>query len=466
MADNEIFQGERPQPSADAHDVGLSDSFIREIRELLEHDYTDRIQELCRELAAPDTADLLVKVRPEERHRLAEILEHEIDPETFLYLDEDILNDLFQHMPGPQIAGIVGALDSDDAISLIYDLDEDRRGEIMRSLSRKVRAVVEEGLTFPEYTAGRIMQREFVAIPQFWTVGKTADYLRAAADSLPQKFYDVFIVDPMHKFVGEVGLSQLLRAPRSAKIDTLLDEDHAVIPAAMDQEQVAHLFRRNDLLSAPVVDENGRLIGVITVDDIVDVIDEEAEDDLLKLGGVTDTDIYRTAARTAKSRASWLGVNLVTAFISAGVISMFKGSIEQVVALAILMPIVASMGGNAGTQTLTVAVRALATKELSAANAWRVIGKECVVGIINGLLFACLLGLIVFGWFQDAILGGIIAAALTVNLFVAGLFGAMVPIALDRMGLDPAPAAGVLLTTITDVVGFCSFLGLATWLLL
>lgn len=446
--------------------VGVSDDFIREIRELLDEDYTDRIQELCRDLSPADAAELLGKTESAHRLKLMEILEDQLDPETFSYLDHDILNDFLVNMAPQAIASIVNDLDSDDALNLIDGLDEDRRADIMRHLSRKVRAAVEEGLSFPEESAGRMMQRELVAIPQFWTVGKTVDYLRAAADALPDKFYDIFIVDPMHHFVGAVALSRVLCAQRAIKIDTLVNEEHVSIPVAMDQEDVAHFFRRKDLLSAPVVDENDKLIGVITVDDIVDVIDEEAEEDFLKQAGVSDSDIYRSTLLTARSRSSWLLVNLLTAFIAASVISMFEGSIEKIVALAILMPIVASMGGNAGTQALAVMIRALATKEVSATNAWRVIGKECAVGLINGLLFAVMLGSCVAWWFHNPQLGMVIASALVLNLFSAGLFGALIPVVLDRMGLDPAPAAGVFLTTVTDVVGFLAFLGLATVFLL
>ncbi len=307
---------EQQAPPDDAHQVGLSDDFIAEILELLGHHYTDRIQELCRDLSAPDAAELFVKVGAEQRHQLVEILESVINPETFSYLDHEMLNDLFEHMTGAHIAGLVNELESDDAIRLIDDLDEERRHDIMRHLSRRVRAAVEEGLTFDEDSAGRLMQREFVAIPQFWTVGKIVDYLRAASDALPAKFYDIFIVDPTHRFVGAVTLSRVLCAQRAVKVDTLVGEEHVTIPVTMDRKQVAFQFRRKDLLSAPVVDEDSRLIGVITVDDIVDVIDEMAEEDFLKLGGVSDSDINRSIYLTARSRSSWLVINLFTAFLA------------------------------------------------------------------------------------------------------------------------------------------------------
>lgn len=446
---------------ADEHQVGLADSFIREIGSLLAQNRAVEIRELCQDLPPPDTAELITKIRGDERSHLVEVLETQINPETFSYFDRDTLNSLLENMSGTYIAWIVNELDSDDAINLINDLDEDRRSDIMRSLSRNVRAVVEEGLTFEEKSAGRLMQREFVAVPQFWTVGKTIDYLRAAAGALPDKFYDVFIVDPTHRFVGEVTLSRVLCAPRHTKIDALMQDEHVTIPVDMDQEQVAHLFRRKDLLSAPVVDEDNRMIGVVTVDDIVDVIDEVAEEDILKLGGVSDSDIFRPTLSTARARFWWLAVNLLTTFLNVAVISLFEKTIQELVLLAALMPIVASMGGNAGTQTLTVAVRAIATKELTAANAWRMVGKESIVGLINGMLFAVIMGLIVWGWYGDAKLGGVIGAAMVFNLFAAGFSGAIIPMALNRVGFDPAHSGAVFLTTVTDVVGFFAFLGLA-----
>jgi magnesium transporter len=305
-----------------------------------------------------------------------------------------------------------------------------------------------------------------VAVPQSWTVGKTVDYLRAAADALPKKFYNVFIVDPTHRFVGAVPLSLILCAQRHVKIDQLAADARTAIHVMMDQEQIAHLFRRKDLLSAPVVDEDGRLVGAVTVDDIVDVIDEEAEEDFLKLGGVSDSDIFLPTFSTVRARFGWLAVNLLTAFIATFVISQFEPTIEKIVALAALMPIVASMGGNAGTQTLAVAVRALATKELTSANAWRLTLKEIAVGSINGLLFgAAMVGIILF-WYHDIKLALIMAAAMIFNLVAAGLSGALIPIWLHRWGFDPAHSAAVFLTTVTDVVGFFAFLGLATWFLL
>jgi magnesium transporter len=329
-----------------------------------------------------------------------------------------------------------------------------------------MRAAVEEGLTFEEETAGRIMQREVVAIPQFWTVGKTLDYLRALQSNLPEEFYDIFVVDPMYHVVGEVPLSAILRAARTDKLHELARDTIHTIAADTDQEDVAMRFRRDNLTSAPVVDDDGRLLGVVTVDDVVNVIDREAEEDVLKLAGLSRTDLYRAAFGTARSRFSWLFINLLTAILASAVISMFEASIDQIVALAVLMPIVASMGGNAGTQALTVAVRSLATNELSAVNAWRIIGKETLVGLLNGIAFAAITGVITWAWFADPLLGGVIAGAMIFNLIAAGLAGVGIPVLLNRIGIDPAVASTVFVTTITDVLGFFLFLGLAGIVLL
>lgn len=458
---------ERPLPQeVEETQVGLSDDFIREIRELLDQNYIDRIQELCRDLPAADMAELLTKLDAGDRRKAIEVLEEDLAAEAYSHLDHEVLNDLLQYMSPKSIAAIISDLESDDAIKLIDTLDEDRHASILRYLNRKLRAVVEEGLTYPEDSAGRMMEREFVAIPQFWTVGKTVDYLRTAAKTLPERFYNIFVVDAMHRFVGAANLSNILCAQRSVKVDALLTEDHASIPVGMDREDVAMLFKRKSLLSAPVIDEDGRLVGVITVDDVVDVIDEEAEEDFLQLGGVTDSDIHRPVLATTRSRFFWLLINLFTAIAASAVVGFFEETISQLALLAVLMPIVASMGGNTGTQTLAVTIRALATKDVSAANSLRVIGKECLVGLLNGILFAVIMGFAVFLWFDSAPLGAVISVAMVLNLFVAGFSGAMIPILLERAGFDPAPAAGIFLTTVTDIVGFFVFLGLASRFLL
>ena len=448
------------------HAYSLPDETFREIMLWLDENEHQKILRACSDLHDSDIAELLEKSRHEDRQELIDVLGDTLESSVFSFLENDVRTKILKSMSSYQVARIISELDSDDALDLLEGLEEERYQDILRNLSYRMRVVLEEGLTFPEDSAGRLMQREIVAIPQFWTVGKTVDYLRAAGDTLPHEFYDIFVVDPMHHVVGEVALSKLLQSKRSLKIDTLIKEDVHSIPSNQDQEEVAFLFRRQGIVSAPVVDENNRLIGAITVDDVVNVIDEEAEEDFLKLGGVTNTDIYRAVLSTAKSRFSWLAVNLLTAIAASVVISFFEGTIKEIVALAVLMPIVASMGGNAGTQTLTVAVRALATKDLSSSNALRVVSKELMVGIINGILFAMIMGGLTWWWFDNQMLGGVIAMAMVVNLVVAGLAGVIIPLGLNKAGADPALSSAVFLTTITDILGFFAFLGLAAWLLL
>jgi len=444
---------------------GVEPEFVEEIAQQLRVGRTGAVRAELEDFHAADVADLIEQIDPDVRADLIEVLRPGFDAEVLSYLNADLREEVVDLFEPKELAAAVAELDTDDAVDVIEDLDEETRAEILANLPEEDRALVQENLAYEEYTAGRLMQRDLVAVPQFWTVGRTLDYLRAAGDDLPEDFYDLFVVDPMHRVVGAVRLSRVMRQKRSVRIADLVTDDLHTIPGTMDQEEVANLFRQYALVSAPVVDPAGRLIGVITVDDVVHVIDEEASDDILKLGGAGDTGVYSATLDIAKARVGWLVVNLVTAFIAAGVISLFEATIEQIVALAVLMPIVASMGGNAGTQTLTVAVRALATRELSAANAWRVVGKEVAVGLINGGVFAVLVGLIAWVWFGPMI-GAVIASAMVINLFVAGLFGVLIPLGLDRLDIDPAVASSVFLTTVTDVVGFFAFLGLAAAILL
>ena len=444
---------------------GVDPDFVQDIVELLRNGRRDEVRAQVEELHAADIADLIEQVGPDEREALINILRPDFDGEVLSHLNEDLREEVIDLFEPKELAAAVAELDTDDAVDLIEDMDEETRREILDNLPAEDRALVQENLTYEEYTAGRMMQRDLVAVPQFWTVGKTLDFLRASGDDLPEDFYDLFVVDPMHHVVGAVPLSRVMRQKRSVRIADIATEDLHVIPVTMDQEEVANLFRQYALVSAPVVDPSGRLRGVITVDDVVHIIDEEAEDDILKLGGAGDTGVYSPVHEISRSRLVWLLVNLGTAFAAAGVISLFEATIEKIVALAVLMPIVASMGGNAGTQTLTVVVRALATRELSAANAWRVFGKELAVALINGVVFAVLVGVLAWLWFEPTI-GVVIACAMVINLFVAGVFGVLIPLGLERMGVDPAVASSVFLTTVTDVVGFFAFLALATVFLL
>ena len=449
------------EETVESSSVGLSDETIREITNAIRDDEQDHL-ELVNDLSIADTAELLQKIHYDDRETLLESKEIEIDPLVFSYMDSDLRKSTLSMMSAKQVAKIISELESDDALDLIENLEEDFQQEIIRKLSAKIRTAIEEGLTFPEDSAGRLMQREYVAVPQFWTVGKTIDFLRAAADELPNDFHDLIVIDPLYHVVGEIPLNRILRSKRVKKIEELTLDDLHTIPADMDQEEVSHIFRREGLNSAPVVDADNRLIGVITFDDIIDVIDEEAEEDIMKLAGVEGSDFYQAILSTTSSRFRWLFINLLTAIAASVVISFFDATIEQIVALAVLMPIVASMGGNAGTQALTVAVRALATKELSSTNMFRVIGKETIVGTLNGIGFAIIMGMITSMWFSSLTLGAVIAAAMVINLVVAGLSGAAIPIILNKMGTDPALSSTVLLTTITDIVGFFGFLGLAS----
>lgn len=450
-----------PQAIREEVTFHLSDDDIRGIVDALHQQDADTVNAALTDLSTADTAELLSKIKSEDREELLNMYQEHIDPLIFTDMDAELSRTSLSAMPPAQVAEMIAELESDDALLLIESLDTEFQNEVIRKLSAKTRLVLEEGLSFPEDSAGRLMQRELVAIPEFWTVGKTLDYLRAASETLPEDFLNIFIVNPAYHLKGSIPLNRVVRARRSEKIaDLKLDETNP-IPADMDQEEVAHLFRREDLLSAPVVDENDRLIGVITIDDVIDVIDEEAQEDILRLAGVDQGDLYSAVFSTTGKRFRWLFVNLLTALLASIVISFFDATIEEIVALAILMPIVASMGGNAGTQAMTVAVRAIATHQISSTNTWRVIWKETLVGTLNGAVFAIITGIIAALWFQSPVLGVVIASAMVINLIAAGLSGAGIPVLLNKFGSDPAVSSTVLLTTVTDIVGFLSFLGLA-----
>lgn len=425
---------------------------------------------LVENLHYADMADLLERLGEDDRSRLLAIMGPSVDADVLSELDEAVRDKVIDEMDIDAIAQVVAELDSDDAVEIIEELEAHEQQQVLDAIPDEDRALIEESLSYPEDSAGRLMQRELVTVPTFWTVGDTIDYMRENAESddnpLPDQFYVVYVVDPFHRPAGMVWLDKLLRTRRPVKMTDLMEPEMKVIPVATDQEDVAFLFRQRDLVSAPVIDDGGRLIGAITIDDIVDVIDEEHEEDIMRMGGVREDDMYNAVIDTTRARFSWLFVNLLTAIAASVVIGLFDATLDQVVALAILMPIVASMGGNAGTQTLTVAVRALAMKELTATNASRLVGKELLVGIANGILFAVLAGAVAWLWFGIPVLGVVIGVAMVVNMLVAGLAGTLVPLFLDRNGIDPAIASSVFLTTITDVVGFFVFLGLAAMVLI
>ena len=443
-----------------AEGYGLHDAQIEAVDRALELQDTETVQAVAADLHAADLADLIEALTPDDRHEFVQSLGHEVDPEALSYLVPPVREQVIEDIGPRGLATALSKLESDDAVEIFEDLDSEFRQRILTQLPEAYRLILEEAITFPEESAGRLMQREVVAIPMTWTVGQTIDFMRSAVD-LPEDFYDLFVVDPKHKPQGLVPLSRVLRARRPTPITEVMDSDMRVVPFNMNQEEVAYLFRQYGLVSAPVVDDANRVIGMITVDDIVHVIDEEAEDDLMKLGGVGESDLYGRLLETARSRATWLVVNLGTAVLASLVIGLFEATLQQAVALAVLMPIVASMGGNAGTQTLTVAVRALAMKELTPANTMRFIGKELTVGLVNGAVFALLVGVVAIVWFGRMDIAVILGVAMIVNLVVAGLSGTLIPIGLAKLRIDPAVASAVFLTTITDIVGFFAFLGLA-----
>ena len=413
-----------------------------------------------------DIADVLQNLDPVLRLSLLNIISNKFDPEILTYLNDSLREEIVETLDIRQLANNAKKLDIDDAVDLVEDLEEEDQNTFLENLEEKERALIEEGLNFPEDSAGRLMQRQFIALNQIWNVGQAIDYLRGNKKSLPEDFYDIYLVNSDKKVEGVVPLGRLMASKRDVILNSIANKELRVIDAHMDQEEVAYLFNKYGLVSAPVIDVNKNIIGSITVDDVVEVIEEEREEDMLKLGGVGHTDIYNSVVNTTRSRISWLIVNLMTAVVASIVIGLFEAAIEKIVALAILMPIVASMGANAGTQTLTVAVRALAVKELTTSNALKIIIKETFIGGINGIIFAVIISLVSIYWFQDFMLGLIIGVAMVMNLIIAGFAGTIIPLALVRIKIDPALASAVILTTITDVFGFLSFLGLATLFLI
>ena len=420
---------------------------------------------LTRDLHEADLADLLAALDSAERLALIELLGRTFDVEALAELDPAVRDELMEALPNPVIASAVRKLDTDDAAYLIEDMDEEDQREILDAVPGAERAALSRALDYPEDSAGRLMQTEFVAAPPFWTVGQTLDYIAREAKKLPENFVEVYVVDPLYHLVGVVPTARLLRKARDATIAAIMDDEQTVFDVNDSAHDIAFRFQKYRLYSAAVTDAAGRLVGSLTIDDVVDVIQDEATEEILHLGGVGDEELSDTVWNTTRSRFSWLFVNLLTAILASWVISLFDATIAEMVALAVLMPIVASMGGNAGTQTMTVAVRALATRTLGPLNVARVITRECAVGFLNGLLFALIMGLFAWVWFGSDGLGVIIGAAMVINLVAAALAGILIPLALDRFGIDPAISSGTFVTTVTDVVGFFAFLGLAAlWL--
>ncbi|UHD44376.1 magnesium transporter [Aureimonas altamirensis] len=460
---NEIPEVETSAASGIYDDEGnMLQSFMDRVREALARDDAVELRDAIGGLHETELGEVLGYLTTEQRQTLVRLMGEDFDYTALTEVDEAIRLEMIHAMPPEQVAVAVSELASDDAVYILEDLDAQDRDEILKRLPFRERLRLRRALEYPEESAGRRMQTEFVAVPPFWTVGQTIDYVRED-DDLPETFSEVFVVDPSFKLRGAVALHEILRAKRPEKIESIMHPTRHAIPAVMDQEEAAQIFEQYDLLSAAVVDENETLVGVLTIDDIVDVIQEEAEEDFRRLGGVGDEEISDTVLTAARSRFAWLFVNLFTAFLAASVIGLFDGTIQQMVALAALMPIVASMGGNAAAQTMTVTVRAIATRDINIHNSGRILRREVLVGLLNGTVIAFLIGLVVTLWFGETSLGIVIAVAMIINMLAAALAGILIPLLLNRAGADPAIASAVFVTAVTDVVGFFGFLGLASW---
>ncbi|QQM29187.1 magnesium transporter [Martelella lutilitoris] len=440
----------------------VSAEFLAGVQQAIAEGNTDYLREEVANLHESELGDVIEALDYDSRPELVRLLGDEFDLTALTEVDEAIRLDIIESLPSEQLVSALSALDSDDAVYILEDLEDEERENILAKLPFTERIRLTRSLDYPESSAGRRMQTEFVAVPPFWTVGQTIDYMRED-DDLPDSFSQIFVVDPTFRLLGAVDLDSILRTKRQVKIETIMRETNHPIDAELDQEEAAQVFEQYDLLSAAVVDNNGRLVGVLTIDDVVDVIHEEADEDIKRLGGVGDEELSDNVVRAVRSRFGWLLINMGTAFMSASVIGLFDESIGQMIALAVLMPVVASMGGNAGTQTMTVTVRALATRDLDIYNAARIIRREAGVGLFNGVVFALLIALVAGYWFDNPQLGGVVAAAMIINMFAAAMAGILIPLFLDRAGADPAISSSVFVTTTTDVIGFFSFLGIATW---
>ncbi|WP_376987103.1 magnesium transporter [Bosea sp. R86505] len=465
MTDTENAAVESPERPIRDEDGAIDSRLVEQVSQALLLSDLTTLRAVVADMHEADLGALLEALDAEERTRLISLLGRDFDFTALTEVDDAVREEILETLSAETVAEGVRDLDTDDAVYILEDLDEADKQEVLDRLTPAERIVLQQGLDYPEGSAGRRMQSEILAVPAFWTVGQTIDHLRQTED-LPERFFEILVADPAHHFVGSVPLDRLLRTRRPVEIATLVEEDSRVVKATDDIEDVARLFQRYNLIAVPVIDEASRLVGVITVDDIVDVIEEAADDDVKQLGGVNaDEELSDPVRQIARSRFSWLFVNLFTSFLAAAVMSLFEAQLSQVVALAILAPVVASQGGNAATQTMTVAVRALATQQLGGWNLRRFFTREMIVGLINGVGFALITGLVAALWFGSQGLGVVIAIAMVVNLLAAAMAGVLIPVLLNRYAIDPAVASGTFVTTVTDVVGFFSFLGIAAiWL--
>ena len=455
----------RIDPKSSGEMAGRFDELVH----LLENKSDEQVLARVETFHHSDLADAIGLLTGGLRKRLLNLVKVDLDPDLLFELEDHLRKDVTDTLSSKEVAGVIAEMDSDEAVQVLEDMEAEERNEVLSEVPDEEREDIEIGLAYLEDSAGRRMQTELVSVGTEWTVGQTIDFLREEED-LPEEFLDLFVVDLDEKPVGVISLSRILRSPRNTLMREIADETQVIVPAEMLQEEVALLFEKYDLTTSGVVNRAGKLIGMITVDDVMEVAREEFEEDILRLGGVGEETVGDSVVQASVKRFTWLLVNLGTAILASLVIGLFDATLEEMVALAILMPIVASMGGNAGTQTLTITVRALATKELTAYNAFRTLRKEFAVGLLNGVVFAVLAGVVVVIWFNHLdvryLLGGIIAGAMIINMMVAGIAGVTLPLMLDRMGIDPAVASGVFVTTVTDVIGFFAFLGLASAILL
>jgi len=439
----------------------LRPDFVERVLDAVDHGDNETARKLVEPLHPADIADLIELAARDEREGLVKALAEIVDADVYAELNDFVRETLIDEMEPEQVADLAGQLDTDDAVAIIEDLEEHEQRAVLEKMEPDDRAAVENALTYPEETAGRLMQRDLIAVPDHWKVGQLIDYMRST-DELATDFWEVFVVSPDHHPVGTCKLSSILRSSRSSLVTDIMVEDQTLIPVDMDQEEVALRFQKYALISAAVVDTSGRLVGMITVDDVVHIIQEEAGEDVLLLSGAGEGDINEPIIDTYRGRVRWLAANLMTALVAATVIRFFEHSIERLAVLAVLMPIVAGVGGNAGTQTLAVTVRAIATNQLTGSNRWRAVGRELRVALLNGVTIAILIGLGVTLVLGSPSLGGVIAAAMLFNIIVAGMAGVLVPLTLESYGADPAVASSIFVTMITDSIGFLAFLGLAT----
>ncbi|PKP83265.1 MAG: magnesium transporter [Alphaproteobacteria bacterium HGW-Alphaproteobacteria-18] len=450
------------QPEMDGPDPVL----LKDIADAVDERDTRWLSRTLKRMHPADAADALETLPYDIFEDAVELLGEDLPSEILIELRDAYREGAVEMLTDEAVAQALDELDSDDATTILEDLEDDRRERILEDLAPVDRAELERSLAYEEDSAGRLMQTEFVAVPEFWTVGETIDYTRGRGEDLPETFYEIYVVDPAHRLLGIVQLSALMRQPREVALEDIMEDPMTTLTPDLDQEEVAFRFQKYSLASAPVTDTAGRLVGMITVDDMVDVIQEEHAEDLLALSNVSSADASDTVFDTVRARLPWLGVNLATAFVSASVISVFEATIEEIVALAILMPVVASTAGNAGSQGLAVAVRAIATRQLEGAAARRAVLREILTALFNGLMIGSCVGLIAFIWFRDVHLSGVIAIAMLGTFLWSGLVGTLVPLTLKRLGADPAVASSVFVLTTTDVIAFFTFLGLASIVLL